>query len=83
MPLKESEAKVLLGLLAGGDTPIMSLPKKAGLGPNAVYNSIRWLSDRQLVEDVREEDPPRRRLIRLTPRGRKVADLLNHIEENL
>jgi DNA-binding MarR family transcriptional regulator len=83
LPLRESEAKILLALLEGGDSPIMSLPKRAGLGSNAVYNSIRWLSERELVKDTREEKLPRRRLIKLTENGKKVAELLESIERSL
>ncbi len=83
LPLRESEAKILLALLEGGDVPIMTLPKKARLGSNAVYNSIRWLSERGLVQDTREEKLPRRRLIGLTEKGKKVADFLYSIESTL
>ena len=83
MPLRESETKILLALLAGGETPIMSLPKKAGLGSNAVYNSIRWLTDRGLVRESREDVLPRRRFISLTDRGTKIAELLRDVENNL
>ncbi len=83
MPLKESEGKVLLALLLNGDTPIMTLPKKANLGGNAVYNSIRWLSERSLVEDIREKGRPGRRIIKLTEKGKRVAELLLKVEHSL
>jgi DNA-binding MarR family transcriptional regulator len=83
LPLRESEAKILLALLASSETPIMALPKKAGLGSNAVYNSIRWLTERHLVHETREEELPRRRFISLSDDGRKIAELLKSIEEML
>lgn len=83
MPLKESETKLLLALLRNRETPIMSLPKFAGLGGSAVYNSVRWLSERGLVTDRWEKVPPRRHLIKLTEKGRRTAELLEDIEKQL
>jgi DNA-binding PadR family transcriptional regulator len=61
----------------------MSLPKIAKLGSSAVYNSVRWLSDRGLVKDTREKDAPRRRMINLTEKGKQVAELILRVEEEL
>lgn len=83
MPLSESESKVLLTLLKEGPIPIMSLPKSAKLGGGAVYNSVRWLTEKGLATDHREKDPPRRRMIGLSERGARVAALLGKIEEEL
>ncbi len=83
MPLKESEAKLLLALLRNRETPIMSLPRLAGLGGSAVYNSVRWLSERGLVTEHREKAPPRRRMIKLTEAGKKIATFLDQIEREL
>ena len=83
MPLSESESKVLQALLKEGQAPIMSLPELSGLGGNAVYNSIRWLSEKGLATDAREKEPPRRRMIGLTEKGRKIASLLEQIEKQL
>ena len=82
MPLKESETKVLLALLLH-DTPIMTLPKEAKLGSSAVYNSVRWLSERGLVAETREKEAPRRRMIGLTEKGKRVAELLVKVEQEL
>lgn len=83
LPLSESESKVLLALLKEGRAPIMSIPGLAGLGGNAVYNSIRWLTEKGLATDEREAEPPRRRMIGLTERGKKVASLLDQVEKQL
>jgi DNA-binding MarR family transcriptional regulator len=83
LPLKESEAKVLLALLRNKSTPIMTLPRIAKLGGSAVYNSVRWLSERGLVEESRETEAPRRRMIILTGKGKQVAELLARVEEEL
>ena len=83
LPLRESESKVLLALLRGGATPIMDIPDLADLGGNAVYNAVRWLLERGLVTEQREKTPPRRRVIRLNDEGRKVAELLQKVEQEL
>ena len=83
MPLSESESKVLLALLKEGQAPIMSLPELAGLGGNAVFNSVRWLSEMGLASDLREKDPPRRRMIGLTEKGKKIAVLMEQVESQL
>ena len=83
MPLSESESKVLLALLKEGQAPIMSIPDMAGLGGNAVYNSVRWLSEKGLTTDQREKEPPRRRMIGLTEKGKKIASLLEQVEKQL
>jgi DNA-binding MarR family transcriptional regulator len=83
LPLRESETKVLLALLQNEQTPIMTLPKVARLGGSAVYNSVRWLSGRGLVQESREKEAPRRRMIMLTDKGRKLARMLQLIETEL
>ncbi len=83
MPLRESEAKVVLALLQKEEVPIMALPKVAGLGSSAVYNSIRWLSERGLVQESREKKAPRRRMIMLTEKGKKLARIVGELEAEL
>ena len=83
MPLRESESKVLLALLREEKIPIMTLPRSAGLGGGAVYNSVRWLSEKGLAVDHREKEPPRRRMILLTEKGKKIAAILEQIEKQL
>lgn len=80
--LQPSEWKVLVALL-DGDTPIMDLPKKAGLGGGAVYNAVRWLNDRGLVVEQKEGSFPRRRMIKQTEKGREVANLLKQADKIL
>ncbi len=74
---------MLIALLENGELPIMDLPKKAKLGGSAVYNAVRWLEDKELIEDQREKNPPRRRMMNLTEKGRKIAVLLQQIEKEL
>jgi predicted transcriptional regulator len=83
LPLRESETKVLLALLKNEQIPIMTLPKIAKLGGSAVYNSVRWLSVRGLVSESRENEAPRRRMIRLSEKGKRVATMLQQIEQTL
>jgi DNA-binding MarR family transcriptional regulator len=63
--------------------PIMSLPKKSHLGGSAVYNAVRWLSQRGLIAEHREKTLPRWRMIKLTGKGKKIAIQLQQIESNL
>lgn len=44
---------------------------------SAVYNALRKLKDAGLIEERMEDTFPRRRLISLTEKGRKVAGKLN------
>ena len=83
LPLTESESRVLVALLHEKEIPIMSLPKAAGLGNGAVYNSIRSLTGRGLVSEKREANLPRRRFMKLTEEGRRVAVLLERVEHEL
>jgi DNA-binding MarR family transcriptional regulator len=83
LPLTESESRVLVALLREKEIPIMSLPKAAGLGNGAVYNSIRLLTERGFVSEKREANLPRRRFMKLTEEGRKVAVLLERVEHEL
>ncbi|MCS7373830.1 MAG: winged helix-turn-helix transcriptional regulator, partial [archaeon GB-1845-036] len=47
------------------------------------YNALKILHDNGLIAEEREEDFPRRRLISLTEKGRKIAKLLVEIEKIL
>jgi DNA-binding MarR family transcriptional regulator len=82
LPLTEFESKVLLAL-RDRPLPIMSLPKSSGMSGSAVYNAVRELLKKELVSEEREKGLPRRRFIRLTESGRKLAGLLNQIEQEL
>ena len=83
LPLTESESRVLLALLREKQIPIMSLPKAAGLGNGAVYNSVRSLAERGLLSEERETNLPRRRFMKLTEKGRRIAVLLERVEHEL
>lgn len=82
MPLTEFESKVILALRDKA-LPIMSLPKISGMSGSAVYNAVRALLEKGLVTEERETKLPRRRFIKLTEGGRKMAGLLNQIEQEL
>jgi len=83
LPLTESESRVLLALLGEKKIPIMSLPKAADLGNGAVYNAVRSLTERGFVSEEREANLPRRRFMKLTDEGRRVAVLLERVEHEL
>ena len=50
---------------------------------DALYNALKILYDNGLIAEEREEDFPRRRLISLTDKGMKVAELLIQLEKIL
>ena len=76
-------ARVLITLYKNGSIPVTTLQEKSKVSPTALYNSLRKLIQYGLISEEREEDFPRRRLISLTDRGRKVAELLVEIEKVL
>lgn len=82
LPLTEYESKVLLAL-RDKPVPIMSLPKTSGTSGSAVYKAVGGLLKKGLVSEERERTLPRRRFIRLTESGRRVAGLLNQLEQEI
>jgi len=81
--LDEYMIRVLLVLAREDKIPVSIIVERAKSSPNAVYNALRKLIQSGLISEEREEDFPRRRLISLTDRGRKVAELLVEIEKVL
>jgi len=51
---------------------------RLALGPGTLYGTIKRLLDAELVEDLgqasAEDDDPRRRYYRITPRGRRALE---------
>jgi len=75
--------RVLLALLSQGELTISQLKDYCGLSLTGMYNALNKLLKANLVEEIREDNFPFRRLIRLTRKGRKVALLLRELEELL
>lgn len=82
LPLTEYESKVLLAL-RDKPLPIMSLPKTSGTSGSAVYKAVEGLLKKELVSEERENALPRRRFIRLTDSGKRVAGLLSQVEQEI
>jgi len=79
--LEQIAAPRLLVLLAKrGKMSITELRSSLDASGMAIYNAIKKLSQAGLVNDEYEEHFPRRRLISLTEKGRRVAELLAQIE---
>ncbi|MCX7914373.1 MAG: winged helix-turn-helix transcriptional regulator [Thermodesulfovibrionales bacterium] len=75
------EAGVLLiTLLKYGKLSLLELREKSELSNQTVYNNARRLKEMGLIQEELENEFPRRRLISLTEKGRKVAEKLEEIE---
>lgn len=78
------EAGVLLiTLLKYGKLSLNELREKSELSNQTVYNNARRLKEMELIQEELEQEFPRRRLISLTEKGRKVAEKLEEIEKIL
>ena len=78
------EASVLLiTLLKYGRLSLLELREKSNLSNQTVYNNARRLKEMGLIQEELEEEFPRRRLISLTEKGKKVAEKLEEIERLL
>jgi DNA-binding MarR family transcriptional regulator len=78
------EAGVLMiTLLKYGRLSLLELREKSDLSNQTVYNNVKRLLEMGLIQEELEETFPRRRLISLTEKGRKVAEKLEEIERLL
>jgi DNA-binding MarR family transcriptional regulator len=71
--LRATQFTVLAALSLSGDVPLGRLAKALGMDRTTLTRNLRPLSDRGLVEDVREGDQ-RVRLVRLTASGRALLE---------
>lgn len=74
---------MLIALNKEGAMAVSEAIRKVGVSQQAVYNALRKLKDAGLIEEKLEEEFPRRRLISLTEKGKRVAEALKKIEEVL
>lgn len=78
------EAGVLLITLLKHDRlSLNELREKSELSNQTVYNNAKRLVEMGLIQEELEKEFPRRRLISLTEKGRKVAEKLEEIERVL
>lgn len=75
--------RIMLLLNNKGGLTLTDIKDNVSCSLSAVYNALRKLKDAGLIEEEFEEDFPRRRLISLTEKGKKVAEKLEEIEEEL
>ena len=71
----------LLYLLRNEGKPLSVIVEEAGINRTTVYNVINRLLQTGLIKEDYEKGFPRRRIFRLTEKGRKVAEKLLEIEE--
>ncbi|MHA1665121.1 MAG: helix-turn-helix transcriptional regulator [Candidatus Njordarchaeales archaeon] len=84
IPLEQTAAlRILVTLFKNKQLTLTALSSKVNCSHSALYTALKKLYQAKLITETREEDFPRRRLISLTDRGRKVAELLVEIEKIL
>ena len=87
MSVKELEQvgalQALLALLREGPLPLTSLASRVDCSISTLYNAVGKLLKAGLVAEEREEAFPRRRVFKLTEKGRAVAEKLAEVEEIL
>ena len=84
MPLSDTESRALLELLKEDGLPISELQKRSKISGSVISKIVDSLKEKGLVEDKYEmEGRTRKRLIYLTEKGKKVAELLSQIESYL
>lgn len=81
--LEQTSACRILVLLTKEAYPVSEIIRQVGSSQQAIYNALRKLKDAGLIQEELETDFPRRRLISLTEKGRKVAEKLEEIEKML
>jgi len=78
------EAGVLMiTLLKYGRLSLLELREKSDLSNQTVYNNVKRLLEMGLIQEELEQEFPRRRLISLTEKGKRVAEKLEEIEGEL
>lgn len=75
-----SACRVLVYLLKSKSSTVSDILNKGNFSQTSLYNALRKLKDAGLIQEELEQEFPRRRLISLTEKGRKVAEKLEEIE---
>ncbi|WP_061992186.1 winged helix-turn-helix transcriptional regulator [Sulfolobus acidocaldarius] len=80
--LTQTAQKILLFLLEKDGVPAKTIVDEGGVNNTPLLRALQELEQLGLVTEKREENViPRRRLIFLTEKGRKVAEKLKEINE--
>ncbi|MEM3580933.1 MAG: winged helix DNA-binding protein [Candidatus Bathyarchaeia archaeon] len=83
-PLEQTGSiRILLFLSKKGATTLTEIKDNVNCSLSAIYNALRKLKDAGLIQEELEKEFPRRRLVSLTDKGRKVAEKLEEIERIL
>ncbi|MCX8181648.1 MAG: helix-turn-helix transcriptional regulator [Candidatus Methanomethyliaceae archaeon] len=75
-----SACRVLVYLSRNNKSAVSDILNKGDFSQTSLYNALRKLKDAGLIQEELENEFPRRRLISLTEKGRKVAEKLEEIE---
>ncbi|MEM2079418.1 MAG: helix-turn-helix transcriptional regulator [Nitrososphaerota archaeon] len=78
-----SACRVLVYLSKNDKCTVSDILNKGDFSQTSLYNALRKLKDAGLIQEELEKEFPRRRLISLTDKGRKVAEKLEEIEQIL
>ncbi|QIW23603.1 MarR family transcriptional regulator [Sulfolobus sp. S-194] len=80
--LSETEQYILLYLISIKEgVAVKEIYEEMKLSPNAVTQAVNKLLNEGLLIEKREEVFPRKRLIYLSDKGRKIAQLLLQMQE--
>lgn len=79
--MTESKVKLLLSVYSEPNRPIMAYEKSGYISGVTVARAADSLIAKGLLEERREDRPPRRRMLQLTIWGSKVAPLI--LEEDV
>lgn len=72
--------RILIYLLNNGRSVRTSVYYQASNSANTAKNKIDHMIDSNLIKEVEEPFPPKRKWVELTDKGRKVAEKLAEIE---
>ena len=75
--------RIMLFLNKKGAATLTDIKDGVNCSLSAIYNALRKLRDAGLIQEELEQEFPRRRLISLTEKGKKVAEKLEEIERVL
>jgi DNA-binding MarR family transcriptional regulator len=78
---QRSACRLLVYLFRKGASPVSDIITKGDFSQTSLYNAFRKLEKADLIKEAVEGTFPRRRLISLTEKGRKVARLMEEAEK--
>ncbi len=76
-------ADILVFMQPGREYELLEVQQGLGLNRQTLYNRIKLLEGLGLIETWRERQPPARRLLKLTEKGRQVREYIIKIREIL